>query len=483
MNLKKYVGTKAFYRNLFAISFPIVIQNAITNFISMLDNIMVGQIGTEQMSGVSIVNQLLFVFNLCIFGAVSGAGLYGAQFFGNGDHEGIRHTFRFKLLICTAVAVIAVAAFWLAGEPLIRLYLHEGSETGDLGLTLNYAKQYLRVMLIGLIPWGITTVYASTLREIRHTVPPMVAGIAGVSVNLFFNWILIFGKFGFPAMGVVGAAVATVISRFVECAGIIVWTHTHTDRCLFAKGVYRSFRIPAALAGKIAVTGFPLLVNETLWAAGMATLLQCYSIRGIAVVSAMNISNVISNTFSVLYYSLGTSIAIILGHTLGAGDTQRAREDAVRLQAFSILVGIVTGLLIAACSPFFPNLYNTTEEVRSLARSFGLIVAGAAPIVAFANASYFTLRSGGKTLLTFLFDSVYVWGVTVTTAFLLANFTTLDPIRIYVAVSYIDILKCISGAILVKSGIWARNMTSERGENPPGSAPNPPTDSPEASSV
>lgn len=459
MMLKKYVGTRAFYRTLLAVMVPILIQNGITNFISLLDNVMVGQIGTEQMSGVSIVNQLLFVFYLCIFGAVSGAGLFGAQFFGKGDHEGVRHTFRFKLYSSLVLCFGAGLLFLLLGEPLIGLYLHEGGETGDLLLTLDYAKTYLAISLIGLIPYTVTQVYSSTLREIGHTVPPMVAGICGVAINLSLNYVLIFGKLGAPALGVAGAAIATVASRFVECAVVMIWAHTHAEKCLFIKGAYRSFYVPSALMRQIALLGFPLLLNETLWAAGQAMLLQSYSYRGIAVVSAMNITNTVFNTFSVLFMAVGSAIAILLGHTLGAGRPDDARRDADKMIAFSLFMGLCTAVLVSACAPVFPMLYNTTEEVRSLAVSFTLVAALTAPLHAYLNACYFTLRSGGKTLITFLFDSGYVWCVSVVLAFTLSRYTTLLPAVVYLIVQCADCFKAILGTVLVRRGIWVNDIT------------------------
>lgn len=461
MNLRKYIGDRAFYRSLLAVAVPIIIQNSITNFISLIDNVMVGQIGTEQMSGVSIVNQLLFVFNLCIFGALSGAGLFGAQFYGNKEFENLKHTFRYKVIISLIICAGAIGLFLVAGEPLISLYLHEGGETGDLALTLHYAKKYLAISLFGLFPFTVTQIYASSLREVKHTVPPMTAGIIGVFVNMMLNYTLIFGKFGAPALGVEGAALATVISRFVECICVTVWTHLHTKECPFIVGVYRSFRIPKGLVRSITVTGTPLLLNETLWAAGQAMLLQCYSLRGIATVSAMNISGVTFNTFSVLYFSMGTTIAILIGHRLGEGNLEAAASDAKKMIAFSTLLGIISGILIAICSLFFPNFYNTTEEVRALASSFIITVAISAPIQAILNASYFTLRSGGKTLLTFLFDSGYVWGFTIPLSYCIIRFTTLPVEWVYFMCYNSDIIRCIIGILLVRSRIWLNDLTKK----------------------
>ena len=213
--MRKFVGDKAFYKRLFAVMIPVLIQNIITNFVSLLDNIMVGQVGTEPMSGVAIVNQLLFVFNLCIFATSSSAGIFTAQFFGKGDNDGIRKTFRLKLWFVLGVFAAALIVLLSFGEVFIGLFLTEGEENLSLNATMSYAKDYLAVMYWGLLPFAISQAYGSTLRETGQTVVPMRAGIAAVFVNLVFNYILIFGKLGAPALGVTGAAIATVISRYL----------------------------------------------------------------------------------------------------------------------------------------------------------------------------------------------------------------------------------------------------------------------------
>ncbi len=465
INFRRWIGTRAFYRTLLAVMIPILIQNGITNFINLLDNVMVGQVGTEQMSGVSIVNQLIFVFNLCVFGVISGAGIFGAQFFGKGDHDGVRYTFRFKIYLAVGLYALAMLVLLLFGEALIGLYLHEGSETGDLVLTMQSAKGYLSILLIGLLPYTVTQLYASTLREIGHTVPPMTAGLVGVAVNLSLNYVLIFGKLGAPAMGVEGAAIATVISRFVECAVVVLWTHRNSARCAFIKGAYRSFYVPAPLAKRIIITGTPLLLNESLWAIGQALLLQCYSVRGIAVVSAMNITNTLFNTFSVLFIAVGSAIAILLGHRLGAGEREQARDDARKMIAFSTVMGLLCGLLVLAFAPFFPRIYNTTDEVRALAVSFTVVVASVAPMHGYLHACYFTMRSGGKTLITFLFDSGYVWCVNLVLAFVLSRYSTLSPTMVYLICQMSDAFKLIIGTVLIARGSWANDMTQIQGEN------------------
>ncbi|MDD6629193.1 MAG: MATE family efflux transporter [Lachnospiraceae bacterium] len=456
--IRKFIGDKAFYKMVLAIAVPIMIQNGITNFVGLLDNIMIGQIGTEQMSGVAIVNQLFFVYNLCLFGGVSGAGIFTAQYFGQKNEEGIRQTVRFKIWMVIVITALTVALFLTSGSTLIELYLQGEGTAESAASTLYYGEQYLWIMLIGLPPFMMVQVYASTLRECGQTVLPMKAGVVAVFVNLILNYILIYGKFGFPTLGVQGAALATIISRYVEAAIVLIHTHRHKAENPFVNGLYSSLKVPGALTGKILVKGSPLLFNETLWAAGMAMLAQCYSVRGLNVVAALNISNTINNVFNIVFIALGDSVAIIVGQLLGAGKMAEARDTDNKMIAFSVFCCTCVATVMLLMAPFFPMLYNTNAEARELAKYFIMITAIFMPQNAFLHASYFTLRSGGKTIITFLFDSVFIWCISVTIAFTLSHFTTLPVIAIYTLVQIGDWIKCLIGFILVKKGVWLQNI-------------------------
>lgn len=462
MNIrKKLLGDRAFYTMVLGVAVPIIIQNGITNFVSLLDNIMVGRVGTEQMSGIAIVNQLLMVFNLAIFGAISGAGIFGAQFFGCRNHKGVQQTFRFKMYICAAIVLIGVAVLLLGGDRLILLYLHGEDNGAALEATLGYGRQYLLVMLTGLLPFAIEEIYAGTLRECGETKLPMIAGVAAVCVNLTLNYLLIFGNFGFPKLGVTGAALATVISRYVQAAIIVCWTHTHTDRMPFIVGAYREWKIPGQLAGNIVRKGTPLMINEILWAAGIAALNQCYSMRGLEAVAALNISTTISNLFNIVFMAMGSAISIIVGQLLGAGKMEEARDTDTKLIALSVLSCLALGSVLLLTAPAFPMLYNTTREVKDIAGGLLRVVACCMPLWAFTNATYFTLRTGGKTIVTFLFDSVFLWALSTPFAFVLSRFTSLPIIPLYFSCQLLDLIKCTIGLILVKKGVWINNMVAE----------------------
>ena len=457
-SLKRYIGDKAFYKMLMAVAVPIMLQNGLTNLVSLLDNIMVGAVGTDQMSGVSIVNQLLFVFNLCIFGAVAGPGILSAQFFGKGDVEGVRHTMRAKLYLALGVAAAFLAALLCAGEPLISLFLHESNDGLDLMATLNYGRSYLGVIVLQLIPFGITQAYSGTLRESGETLLPMKASISAVFVNLCLNYVLIFGKLGAPALGVVGAALATVIARIVECAIVIIWTHAHRERCPYSVGLFRTLRVPAALMRKIAVIGLPLLFNELLWSIGMTTFNQCYSTRGLEVVSALNIASTVSNLFICVFVAMGSASGIIVGQLLGAGELERAVTENRKLIIFTIILNVAVGLVMASIASFIPQIYNTTDTAKQIATHMLLISAAMMPFCSFTNAVYFTLRAGGKSGLTFLFDSGFNWIIAVPLAFFLSRGTAMAIIPMYACIQALELIKCIFGAIVLRSKIWVNNL-------------------------
>lgn len=462
MKLNKFIGDKKFYGRVLKVAVPIMIQNGISNFVSLLDNIMIGQVGTEKMSGVAIVNQLMFVLYLGLFGALAGPGIYGAQYFGSGNHEGVRHSFRYKMYISLLLVFIGILVFLTCGESLMTLYLSEEVETAQSAdMVLKYGHDYLLVMLIGLIPFAIEEVYASTLRECGQTKVPMVAGLVAVAVNLCLNYVLIFGKFGFPELGVTGAAIATVISRFVQAIVVIVWTHRNTIKMKFAVGLYKSLKIPEELVGKITVKGLPLMMNELLWSAGMAVLNQCYSRRGLDAVAGLNIASTFNNLFNVVFIAMGSAVAILVGQLLGAGELEEARDTDTKLITFSVGSSLLLGIVLFILAGVFPELYNSEDSVKELACGFIRISAVCMPLYAFMHASYFTLRTGGKTFVTFLFDSVFLWGISIPTAFIISRFTGMEVLMMFFFIQMIDLIKCIIGFILVKKGIWLQNLVKK----------------------
>ncbi len=447
-----------------ALAIPMMIQNGFTNAVGLVDHIMVGSLGTEAMTAVSIIGQLLFVFALALFGGISGPGIYTAQFFGQGNMEGVRSTVRMKAMVAFAVTAVGITILLAGQTPLVRLYLHGESAEIDAALTLARAREYLRIMLFGLPAMAVTQVYAGTLRETGDSVKPMAAGIVSVVVDVLFNYLLIYGSLGFPRLGVRGAAIATVIARYLEMTVLMLWTFARRREHLFMQGLWRTLRIPADLWPGMLKKTIPIMCNEFLWAAGLAALTQCYSTRGLSVVAGINISNVLCNLLNVVFVSLGTAVGILVGQSLGAGEFDRAKKESVTLTWFTALICMGLTVILVALSGVFPTLYDTTEEVRSLAGSFIVITALFFPVQGILNALYFTLRSGGKTLVTFVFDSLFTWTVTMPLALALCFLTELPVLVVYAIVQSADIVKIIIGGVMIRKGVWITNLAVEAGE-------------------
>lgn len=453
--MKKLIGNKNFYKMVLAICIPIVIQNGFTNLASLLDNIMIGQLGTLSMSGVSITNQLLQVFNVTIFGAMSGPGIFMAQFYGKKNKEGVENCFRIKLIIGLIITILAIFLFYTFGSQLISLYLNDSPS--DSLKTLNYGMNYLKVMLIGLIPFVITQVYSSSLRETGNTVLPMIASVVAVIVNFCINYILIFGRFSFPQLGVTGAAIGTVVSRVVEMCINIVGGY----RNVYLKGAMVLKKVPLSSTKEMLKRGLPLLCNEILWSISIALISQSYSTRGIIAVAAINITTTVTNFFMIVCYAMGNSISIVVGQQLGAGEIEKAKDYDLKMLFMNFVMCLAIGIVLFNVSSLIPQIYNTSLEVKALASQLLKIAACMLPIISIYYSSYFTMRAGGKTFLTFLFDSGYTFVFTFMSALLLTRLTSLPILTIYLLVQCVDIPKATLGLVLVRKGIWVHNIVSD----------------------
>ncbi|MCQ2474210.1 MAG: MATE family efflux transporter [Saccharofermentans sp.] len=456
--MSKVKEDRSYLKKLLFIAIPMMIQNGISNFVSLLDNLMIGRVGTTSLSGVAIANQLSFVFYLVIFGATAGVGIFTAQYKGNDDTEGIRHTFRFKIIFNTIIAAICTLILALCAPFLINLFLLGEGDPADAAETLRIGVDYMNVMLIGMLPIGITQAYAGTLRDLGSTKVPMFASLVAIFVNLIGNWLLIYGQFGLPAMGAVGAAIATVISRFVELGILIIYTGKHAKEFPFISGAFKSFMVPKDLVKKFFLKALPLMFNETLWSLGMTTVNQCYSYRSLDAVASTNIESTLWNLMGVAFLAMGEAVGIMMGHILGSGELEKAKKQAAGMRRFTVLCGVVFAVIMVGIAPFFPMLYNTTEYIRHLASNFILISAVMMPFCAYTHASYFIIRSGGNTLITVIFDSVYTWVLVVPLAYYLSRYTSFSVSWLIAIVRGLEVVKCLIAFFFVRSGIWIKNI-------------------------
>ena len=441
-----------------AITIPMIVQNGLTNFVSLLDNLMIGRVGTNAISGVAIANQLMFVFWLLMFGATAGVGIFTAQYYGKGDVKGVRDTFRFKLIANVALAVVSGVVYYLMAPTLVSLFLEGDGTPEDAAQTLEIGVSYINIIIVSLVPIALSYAYAGTLKDTGNTKVPMIATMVAILVNLVGNAILIYGLCGLPAMGADGAAIATVISRYVELLVLMIYTGTHSEKNPFIVGAFRSFRMPLSLVSQFVLKSLPLMANESLWALGMTVLNQCYSYRSLDAVAAVNIETTLWNLLTVAFIATGEAVGIVVGQKLGSGDIDTAKDYAVKMRDLTVFFGVVCGIIMMFLSPLFPRLYNITDEVSALSTTLIFISGIVMPLMAFTHASYFIIRSGGNTFITLVFDCGYTWLIVVPLAYCLSRYTGVSvPIMMF-SVQLAEIIKCIIGEIMVRSGIWAKNI-------------------------
>jgi putative MATE family efflux protein len=357
------------------------------------------------------------------------------------------------------LVVAAICIFVSFGNNLIGKFLEGDGTAEEIAEYLSYGRAYMLMMLPGLIPFGLSQAYNGTLREQGKTIIPMMSGLAAVFINLGLNWVLIFGHLGAPAMGVRGAALATTISRYCEFSIVAIYTHTHTKDLPFAKGLYKSLYVPKALLINIAKKATPLLCNESLFSLGTTIVNQSYSVRGLEVMAAISMANTIAQLLRVTSVAIGNAVGITMGQMLGAEEPRDKIITANRqATALGIAISVCVGVIMASISKAFPNFYNTTDSVKALATTFILIQAVMQPILTYANCAYYTLRSGGKTVITMLFDCCYIWTIMVPLAYFLSRYTDISIRWLYFICQGSQIVKASVGAVLVKKGVWIQNI-------------------------
>ncbi len=456
--LKKFFGNKEFYKNLLKISLPIILSQLISQFVSLLDNLMVGQLTTAEFDGVSIANQFLFIFNLAVYGALSGPSIFATQYHGAKNEKGIRETLRYKWLISLIILVLGTIIFLLFNDQLFNLFIHEDPlSTVDPEDVIKYGKEYLYIMLIGLVPFVITEIYSTNLREAKQTFVPMISNITAVFVNLILNYLLIFGNFGFPELGVKGAAIATVISRVIAALIVVIYAHCN-KKYSFVNAIFKRFFPKKDTLRYIFKGSYILLINEFLWALGMTLLNYCFSFKGLEVVAAMNIVSTFSNLFGLLGTSVGTGVAVLLGQQLGAKKLDEAKRDSYRYIGFAVILGIVVGLLMFLLRNTVPQLYDFDESIIKMSENLIAICSCMVVVRVLSITCYFIIRSGGKVFITFLFDSVFTITIRFGVTFIVVLTTNLSIYYIYLISELLEIIKIVVGIILVNKGVWLNNL-------------------------
>jgi putative MATE family efflux protein len=432
---------------------PLTVAQLVQLLYNVVDRIYLGHMGDGNSLALTGVGLTFPIVTLIMaFTALFGMG--GVPLFsmarGDKDDEKASRILgnSFGLLIMSAVVLTALCLVFR--RPILFAF---GASEASYG----YADEYLKIYLFGTAFSMLTTGMNGFINAQGFPRIGMLTTVVGAVINIVLDPVFIFVF----KMGVQGAAWATVISRYVEFGIVAVWTHCNGKAHPFICGAFRSLHIPGKLLKDILKKGSPLLLNEFLWACSMAIMNQCYSTCGLNVVPAMNISSTMYNLGSVVYIAMGSAVGIIMGQLLGAGEPEPViRDNNRKLITAGVISGVIFGGLMLSISGVFPMLYNTDEEVRQLAARLICISAIMLPMHSYTHATYFTLRSGGQTMVTFLFDSCFQWLVCVPVGFCLSRFTAISILPLYFACQSTDVLKSFLGYWMLKQGKWIRNLTN-----------------------
>lgn len=451
MKIKQWLGDAAFYQRLFALSVPLVLQQLITASIQIVDNVMVGQLGETAIGAVGVVNQLFFVVIITSFGVMSGSTIYMAQYFGAKNKDKLQQTFHFTILAALAVGVVSFGLFTFADAWLIGVFT-QSLETTAL------AQDYIAIIRFGLFAFAISIAISSSLRVVGITKPILWISVITIILNTALNAILIFGLFGAPALGVVGAAIATLVARVVE-ALLSLW-YLLQRQTIFKLELRKLLQIEFSVVKAVVIIGLPLLFNEFLWSMGQTTFLYAYSTRGDGALAAMNVTNTISQITFVMFQAIGAAAAVFVGNKLGENALEEAELNAKRLILIATLLAITVGGVQFILSFFVLDLYSVNELTKQAAQFNIRVNSLFVPLYTMNITIFFIIRAGGDTVSTVLMDSGFMWVVAVPIALALAFFTTLPITTMFLLIQGTEFLKVAFAFNRFFQRRWIKNLAN-----------------------
>ena len=450
--LFEFFKDRVFYARLFKIAMPIAIQNFITSSLNMVGVVMIGQLGDAPVAGVALANQIFFILMLLVFGITSGAAMFTAQLWGKEDIHNIRKVLSISNALGLLGGLVFLGIAELAPDFAIGIYSRDPA-------VIALGSEYLRIFGWAFLFFPVTYSYAAVLRSIGDVRTPLLSTFTSLSFNTLLSYLLIFGKFGFPAMGVIGAAIAALISRVLEC-GLLLWL-TYRSGSPAACTLKELLDIDLHFAQKILKPVLPIALNELLWSLGVTVYYVIYARIGTEAVAAMNIASTIDNLAFVAFMSIASACAVVIGNQIGAGEERDAYQSALRTIGLGIVGAILMGGLILVTAGPVLSLYKVSPIVIEHAHKV-LIVMAVFYWVRASNNIFFIgiFRSGGDIRFAFILDAGMIWVVGVPMAFLGAFIFHLPVYWVYLMVLSDEFTKFVVGMVRLFSKKWIHNLAS-----------------------
>ncbi len=453
--IKKYIGPGEFYRKAFFIAIPVMLQSLIQNLVSLIDNFMVSGLGDVKMSGVNVAGQILFVFMVLINTICTSGGIFLTQYSGVNEKRGMRQAVIFKMLMAIAAMGLFFLVCFCIPRQILSLMVVGNAEAEQI---LDVGVEYIRLMGFIGIPMSISTILASSLRETGDVKPPLVISVIATLVNTCLNWVLIYGNLGAPRLEVAGAAYATIIARIVEM--ILFIAYVYVKKASFLPGISDYIHIDWKLIGRILKKGSMVLFSEMTWVLSETLTTALYNGRGGAeVVSGMASSFAIANLFFVSFGGIITATGVILGQTLGRGELEKAKREKEWLLTGAIVFGIImtgVGLLTMFLVPVV--FVNLSDAAQKISMNMILLMAVFMPLWVYQNTQFAVSRAGGDTIMGVIVDLSCTIVIMIPLVFILAIYTNVGPVWMYMGVKLIDILKVAIAYFWLKKELWVKNL-------------------------
>ena len=439
--------SKGFYSSLVAIAIPISLQALLQNFVNMLDTIMIGRLGSVEIAAVGLGNQIFFILNMILFGITSGGGVFIAQFWGKKDLTGIRKSLGLMTLIAFVVSFIFTIVCLLIPNQLIRLYSPDPQ-------VIKVGGSYLRFVCLSYVPTAISFSITLALRSTERVKLPLVCTSISLFTNLIANYLLIF----VAGLGVIGAAIATVISRIIELVILATWSYSHKyEICGKLKellGFNRYFIV------KFLKIAFPVIINETFWGLGTSVYNAIFAHAGTNAFTAYSITGTISQLTWVFCMGFGNGIGVLIGKRIGEKKIDEAKTYAKRSMWFMPLIGAFVGVFLVPLSKLLPIFFNVDQEIIKTATAILMILIFVYPFNSFCmNWIVGVCRAGGDTVFSAVAEIVVLWCVAIPLGYVAAFVLHLPAPMIYLFFCSESIVKAIIGAIRVLSGKWLHEVT------------------------
>lgn len=448
--MKKFIGTKEFYLSVISIALPIMAQQFVTSFVNLIDNIMIGNVGSIALSSVTVSNRIYLIFNSTLFGLSGAAGIFIAQHYGAKNHQNTQKILNINLVASLIVSLIFMIAIYFFPKQLLSIFSNNP-------IIIKEGLSYLKYALYAYLPYSISMSIMMALRAVGINKIQLGVGIISVCTNTTLNYLLIFGHFGFPKLGIAGAAIATSIARLLEA--IIYIIILLKEKHYFKFDLYGLFHLDKKMIAVMVNKAIPLCMNEIFYSTALSIIFIAYSRCDESLIPAISVVDTVMQIAFIIFSGLSSSVSIMIGNELGANRLKKAKDNSLKLIAFGIFIGLFISSIVFLVAPFIANYYNVEDFVKETIVSLLRVKSCLLPIYVYNVCVFFVLRAGGEAFSTLILDSGFLWVANVSISLILSFSFSIPLVLMYTIVECLDIPKLLLATYFYKKGKWLKNMT------------------------